>query len=86
MSEQPEIPFPPPFPPPTLTPTQITNLLNTNRLMELKVLNRIDQLAALATDPRWIAIAKTQLELAFMSLNRAVTEPTQKISNLEPLP
>jgi hypothetical protein len=58
--------------------------VNYHKEMEERLLRRIDELMAAsnagvvglpACDIRWLAIAKTHTELAFMALNRAVFQP-----------
>lgn len=53
-------------------------LVNENKALEEQVLRQMDRLATLPTgtiDPRWFAIARTQIEQGFMALNRAVFQP-----------
>lgn len=51
-------------------------LVNRNKVIEEQVLRIIDtaQKDGLG-DPRWLAIARTDIEKAFMSLNRAIFRP-----------
>ena len=43
---------------------------------EERILRKLDELAAgNAVDKRWLAIGKTQLEQAFMAINRSVFQP-----------
>lgn len=52
--------------------------VNENKISEEVLLRRLDKLTALGVaDPRWAAIAKTHLELAFMAFNRAVFQPSR---------
>ena len=53
-------------------------LVNQNKELEEQVLRAIEGLAAQA-DPRWLAIARTQIELGFMSMNRAIFQPSRVI-------
>jgi hypothetical protein len=49
------------------------------------VLRLLDSLAAdPAVDPRWLAIGRTHLELAFMSVNRAIFRPARVDLSVEP--
>jgi len=51
-------------------------MVNLHKELEERVLRQIDILPELVSvDLRWLAIAKTQLEQGFMSLNRAVFQP-----------
>ena len=53
-------------------------LVNENKAIEERVLRRMDALAAMppgTLDPRWSAIARTQIEQGFMALNRALFQP-----------
>jgi hypothetical protein len=54
-------------------------LVNTNKVLEEQVLRQIDAMTKAASeagyDPRWIAIARTNIEQGFMALNRAVFRP-----------
>lgn len=54
------------------------DLVNQNKMTEETLLRSIE--AAIKSglmDPRWAAIAKTDLEKAFMSLNRAIFQPSR---------
>jgi len=54
--------------------------VNENKIIEEGLLRQCDRLQSLGDgDPRWAAIAKTDLQRAFMSLNRAIFQP-QRIS------
>ncbi len=49
------------------------DLVNHNKRLEEKVLRQLDQLALIDyVDKRWLAIGKTQLEQAFMAINRSI--------------
>ena len=51
-------------------------LVNLNKQIEEQVLRILDDLRALdGIDHRWLAIGRTQLEQAFMAINRAVFQP-----------
>lgn len=51
-------------------------LVNENKVVEERVLRRLDELAALSTtDKRWLAIGRTHIEQAFMAINRSVFQP-----------
>lgn len=53
-------------------------LVNANKVLEERVLRRLDDLAKrLDVDPRWLAVGKTHLELAFMAVNRAIFKPVR---------
>lgn len=50
--------------------------VNENKIIEEGLLRQCDRLQSLGYgDPRWAAIAKTDLQRAFMSLNRAIFSP-----------
>lgn len=54
--------------------------VNYNKELEERVLRQIDRLTpkgpgVVSVDPRWLAIARTNIELGFMALNRAVFQP-----------
>lgn len=52
------------------------SLVNKNKIDEEKILRVIDDLFANNVgDKRWLAIARTHIEIAFMSLNRAIFKP-----------
>ena len=52
------------------------DLVNTNKVTEERLLRLIENLQLTGTgDPRWLAIAKTGFEQAFMALNRAIFQP-----------
>lgn len=49
---------------------------NLNKELEERVLRRLDELKEDPdADQRWLAIGRTNLELAFMAINRAVFKP-----------
>lgn len=51
-------------------------LVNENKTSEEKLLRRMDDMAKTGKyDQRWLAIARTQMEQAFMAMNRAVFKP-----------
>lgn len=51
-------------------------LVNVNKREEEKLLRMLDSLKGNeAVDGRWLAIARTQLEQAFMAWNRAIFRP-----------
>jgi hypothetical protein len=53
-------------------------IVNGNKLTEEMLLRRIESLTKDGVaDPRWAAIAKTDLERGFMALNRAVFQPSR---------
>lgn len=56
--------------------------VNANKQSEEKILRLIDDLQngtlngeAFQADPRWLSIARTDLEKGFMALNRAIFKP-----------
>lgn len=54
------------------------SMVNANKMVEEEVLRQLDVLAKddnLRVDPRWLAIGRTQLEQAFMAINRAIFKP-----------
>lgn len=60
-------------------------LVDENKVLEEQVLRQFDRLfelvndtnldAADRPDPRWLAIAKTNIEQGFMAMNRAIFKP-----------
>lgn len=64
-------------------PQEAMDTVNANKRAEESILRTIDALMnsqtvdgrSISVDPRWVAIAKTQLEQGFMSLNRAIFQP-----------
>lgn len=51
-------------------------IVNANKIHEEEMLRVIDGLAKLdGVDQRWLAIGRTNLEQAFMAINRAVFRP-----------
>lgn len=54
------------------------DLVNANKASEEAALRILDHLASLPdVDKRWLAIGRTQMEQAWMSVNRAVFQPTR---------
>lgn len=52
--------------------------VNFNKKLEEECLQTLDLLKADAdVDPRWLAIGRTQLEQAFMAINRSIFKPTR---------
>lgn len=52
--------------------------VNGHKVLEERLLRIIDYLQQSGMgDPRWLAIAKTDLEKGFMALNRAVFQPSR---------
>lgn len=57
--------------------------VNANKQEEERILRRIDDMMArskvlvpeVAADPRWLSIARTHFEQAYMALNRAIFQP-----------
>lgn len=63
-------------------PADKIDLVNANKITEERLLRQIEHLQAIAEpgeQPRWLAIAKTDVQKAFMSLNRAIFNP-QRVS------
>ena len=65
-------------------PDVAVNAVNKNKQIEEKILRLIDDLEneqlggeSFQADRRWLAIAKTDLEMGFMALNRAIFKPTR---------
>ncbi len=58
-------------------PQAAIDLVNENKALEERVLRQIDKIAGVgnAFDQRFVSIARTNVELAFMALNRAVFQP-----------
>lgn len=66
---------------------EAVDLVNEHKLMEERVLRRLDDLRAMAyrgehgaahgvtIDQRWLAIAQTHIEQGFMALNRSIFQP-----------
>ena len=51
-------------------------IVNKNKAMEERILRRLDALRQRESiDPRWLALARTQIEQGFMAMNRAVFQP-----------
>lgn len=50
-------------------------LVNEMKQLEERVLRKLDDMQGMNVDPRWLATGRTQLEKAFMSINRAVFQP-----------
>lgn len=62
----------------TEQPTFNVNVVNENKVLEEHVLRQIDAIqgcSEISFDPRWLSIARTQIEQGFMALNRAVFVP-----------
>jgi hypothetical protein len=52
------------------------DLVNANKLVEERSLRVLDHLKSLPdTDQRWLAIGRTELQKAWMSINRSVFKP-----------
>lgn len=56
-------------------PQRNVERVNYNKRLEECVLRVMDDLQASDADPRWLAIARTQIEQGFMALNRAIFKP-----------
>lgn len=57
-------------------------LVVQNKRLEEQILRQLDSMkASEQVDQRWLAIGRTQLEQAFMAINRAVFQPQR--ANLE---
>lgn len=60
----------------TSQPDWKVELVNRNKREEEHILRLLDQMAGVdEVDKRWLAIGRTQLEQAFMAINRAVFKP-----------
>lgn len=59
--------------------TVAADLVNQNKILEELVLRQIDQHLREADsqeiDQRWVALARTKIQMGFMGLNRAVFKP-----------
>ena len=53
--------------------------VNENKILEEHILRQLDEMKAAGEqyDQRWLAIARTGFEQAFMALNRAVFRPAR---------
>lgn len=59
-------------------PMSNVDLVNVNKKSEEYMLCILDNLATLPdVDKRWLAIGRTQLEQAFMAINRSVFKPSR---------
>ena len=58
----------------TSQPSDRVDLVNQNKVLEEQVLRAIDGLLGQA-DLRWLAIARTHMEMGFMAMNRAIFQP-----------
>lgn len=55
---------------------QAVDLVNENKRLEELVLSQLDKMQhSYGVDPRWLAVGRTQLEQAFMAINRSVFKP-----------
>jgi len=54
-------------------------LVNENKIAEEQLLRLLDDMKAKPDefDQRWLALARTQIEIGFMSLNRAIFRPSR---------
>lgn len=68
-------------------------IVTQNKQLEERVLRQIDRIAGRKAtgpldmsefDPRWVAIARTQIEQGFMALNRAIFQPQRAPLSEEP--
>lgn len=50
-------------------------IVKVNKEMEERLLRRLGLLIDGGSDGRWLAIARTHLEIGFMAMNRAVMQP-----------
>lgn len=58
--------------------TAVVDLVTFNKRMEEACLRRLDDLATLpGVDKRWLAIGRTELENAWMAINRAIFMPAR---------
>jgi hypothetical protein len=66
--------------------TTAVDRVNANKVTEERILRTIDELRRTGEgDPRWLAIAQTDLEKGFMALNRAIFQPSRVDIPGEPL-
>lgn len=57
-------------------PTDKIEAVNQNKIAEERILRQLDILGQQGEcDPRWLAIARTHFDQAWMSLNRAIFRP-----------
>ncbi|MGD9767829.1 MAG: hypothetical protein AB7U62_09305 [Pseudolabrys sp.] len=49
--------------------------VNANKQLEEQVLRQLDALDVPGIDRRWLAVARTHIEIGFMAANRAVFQP-----------
>lgn len=57
-------------------PNSNVELVNANKLLEEHALQILDELALMPeVDKRWLAIGRTQMEQAWMAVNRAIFKP-----------
>lgn len=66
-------------------PKSNVEMVNFNKKLEELVLRQIDYLASLPpheVDPRWLSIARTNIEQGFMAANRAVFQPKRIVGQL----
>ena len=64
----------------TAQPQSAIDAVNLNKHIEEKILRDMDEMRdatndAINVDQRWLAIARTKLEEAFMAYNRAIFQP-----------
>lgn len=58
--------------------TAKVDLVNINKVAEERVLRILDELKTMdGIDQRWLQTGRTQIEKGFMSVNRAVFQPTR---------
>lgn len=66
---------------------EMIELANQNKLIEEFVLRQVDrhvrEHGSQEIDQRWVALARTGLQKAFMDLNRAVFKPTRIEGHLD---
>ena len=63
------------------------NIVNENKEIEERMLRQLDRLETttaingedISIDARWLAIGRTQLEQAFMAINRAIFQPSRVV-------
>jgi hypothetical protein len=58
-------------------------MVNQHKLLEEHILRRLDELSTQGLDNRWLAIARTHIELGFMALNRGVFQPQRINGDLD---
>jgi hypothetical protein len=58
--------------------TEAVDLVNANKQAEERTLRMLDSLVG-RVDARWLAIGRTQIELGWMAVNRAIFQPSRAL-------